>query len=189
LLVQRKGLLATEGNATNPTFPRKSEDAVLAIAARGVRVSVVRLPPSVHGDGDHGFVPQVIRIAREKGVSAYVADGLNRWPAVHRLEAARLYRLALEKGTEGATYHGVADESVPFRDISGVIGRRLNVPVVSESAAESVNHFGWIGHFVGIDCPASSAETQERLGWHPRHSGLIADLDNMRYFGTQKATA
>jgi nucleoside-diphosphate-sugar epimerase len=182
LLVQRQGPLATEEEAPNPSFPRKSEEAALAVAARGVRVSVVRLPPSVHGDGDHGFVPALIAIARQKGVSAYVGDGFNRWPAVHRLDAAHLYRLVLEKGSAGAKYHGVADEGVPFRDIAGVIGRRLNVPVVARSPQEAADHFGWLAHFVGIDCPASSAQTQERLGWRPTQPGLIPDLDRPSYF-------
>jgi nucleoside-diphosphate-sugar epimerase len=184
LLVQRQGPLATEEEAPNPSFPRKSEEAALAVAARGVRVAVLRLPPSVHGDGDHGFVPALIAIARQKGVSAYVGDGFNRWPAVHRLDAAHLYRLVLEKGSAGATYHGVADEGVPFRDIAGVIGRRLNVPVVARSPQEAADHFGWLAHFVAIDCPASSAQTQERLGWRPTQAGLIPDLDRARYFET-----
>jgi nucleoside-diphosphate-sugar epimerase len=182
LLVERKGLLATEVDPPNPHFPRKSEEAVLALAERGVRTSIIRLPPSVHGDGDHGFVPHLIAIAREKGVSAYVGDGLNRWPALHRLDAALLYRLALESGSAGASYHGVGDEGVPFRDIAGVIGRRLNVPVVAKSFAEADGHFGWIAHFVGIDCPASSAQTQEQLGWRPTQPGLIPDLDRPAYF-------
>jgi nucleoside-diphosphate-sugar epimerase len=182
LLVQRQGPLATEEEAPNPSFPRKSEEAALAVAARGVRVAVLRLPPSVHGDGDHGFVPALIAIARQKGVSAYVGDGFNRWPAVHRLDAAHLYRLVLEKGSAGANYHGVADEGVPFRDIAGVIGRRLNVPVVARSPQEAADHFGWLAHFVGIDCPASSAQTQERLGWRPTQPGLIPDLDRPSYF-------
>jgi nucleoside-diphosphate-sugar epimerase len=182
LLVQRQGPLATEEEAPNPRFPRKSEEAALAVAARGVRVAVVRLPPSVHGDGDHGFVPALIAIARQKGVSAYVGDGFNRWPAVHRLDAAHLYRLVLEKGSAGAKYHGVADEGVPFRDIAGVIGRRLNVPVVARSPQEAADHFGWLAHFVGIDCPACGAQTQERLGWRPTQPGLIPDLDRPSYF-------
>jgi nucleoside-diphosphate-sugar epimerase len=147
-----------------------------------VRVSAVRLPPSVHGDGDHGFVPHLFAIAREKGISAYVGDGLNHWPAVHRLDAARLYRLALEKGSAGSRYHGVADQGVPFRDIAQVIGRHLNVPIVSKSPEESADHFGWISHFVSIDCPASSAQTQEQLGWRPTHPSLIADIGRRSYF-------
>jgi nucleoside-diphosphate-sugar epimerase len=189
LLVQRRGLLATEEEGHNPSFPRKSEDAALAVAAKGVRVISLRLPPSVHGDGDHGFVPTLINIAREKGVSAYVGDGLNRWPAVHRLDAASLYRLALEKGAAGANYHGVADAGVPFREIAEVIGRRLNVPVVSKSPDDAVNHFGWLGHFVGVDCPASSVQTRKQLGWQPKECGLIADLERGTYFKADAAAA
>jgi nucleoside-diphosphate-sugar epimerase len=177
LLAQRQGPLATENDTPNPAFPRKSEAAVLAVAERGVRVSIVRLPPSVHGKGDHGFVPALINTAREKGVSAYIDDGLNRWPAVHRLDAAHLYRLVLEKGTAGASYHGVGDEGIATRQIAEVIGRRLNVPVVAKSHQEASDHFGWIGHFFGIDAPASSALTRERLGWQPTQPGLLADLD------------
>ena len=182
LLAERQGPLATEKDAPNPSFPRKSEEAVLALAARGVRASVLRLPPSVHGNGDHGFVPRLIGIALEKGVSAFIGDGLNRWPAVHRLDAARLYRLALERGTAGARYHGVADEGVPTREIAEVIGRQLNVPVVSKTREEAADHFGWIALFFGMDGPASSALTQERLGWRPVQPGLIADLTAEHYF-------
>src|SRR5580698_6578934 len=181
LLAQRKGPLATEEDAPNPNFPRKSEEA-MALGARGVRASVLRLAPSVHGNGDHGFVPRLISIAREKGVSAFIGDGLNRWPAVHRLDAAHLYRLALEKGTAGASYHGVADEGVPTREIAEVIGRHLNVRVVSKSREEAADHFGWIAHFFGVDGPASSALTQERLRWRPTEVGLIADLKAEHYF-------
>jgi nucleoside-diphosphate-sugar epimerase len=176
------GRVATEQDGPNPSFPRKSEKAALGIAARGVRAAVVRLPPSVHGDGDHGFVPALIGIARKKGVSAYVGDGLNRWPAVHRLDAAHLYRLVLEKGSAGARYHGVADEGVPVRDIAEVIGRRLNVPVVAKPREEAADHFGWLGHFFSMDAPASSAHTQKLLGWRPRHPSLIPDIDRPSYF-------
>jgi nucleoside-diphosphate-sugar epimerase len=182
LLVQRQGALATEKYAPNPNFPRKSEEAALVLAARGVRASVLRLPPSVHGNGDHGFVPRLIGIAQEKGVSAYIGDGLNRWPAVHRLDAAHLYRLVLEKGTAGANYHGVADEGVPTREIAAAIGHGLNVPVVSKSREEAADHFGWLAHFFGTDAPASSAQTRERLGWRPVQPGLIADLNAEHYF-------
>jgi len=182
LLAQRQGPLATEEDAHNPNFPRKSEDAALALAGRGVRASVLRLPPSVHGSGDHGFVPQLISIAREKGGSAFIGDGLNRWPAVHRLDAAHLYRFVLEKGNAGATYHGVADEGVSTREIAEAIGRGLNVPVVSKSREEAADHFGWIARFFGIDAPASSAQTQQRLGWKPVQPGLIADLKEEHYF-------
>ena len=182
------GRLGTEGDAPDPSSaasPRVgSEKAALSMASNGVRVSVVRLPPSVYGDGDHGFVPAIIRIARQKGVSAYVGDGRNRWSAVHRLDAAHLFRLALEKRSAGARYHGVADEGVPFADIAGVIGRRLTVPVIAKSPEEAADHFGFLGAFVGLDCPASSAQTQQRLGWRPIQPGLIPDLDRTRYFQT-----
>ncbi len=143
---------------------------------------MLRLPPSVHGNGDHGFVPRLIGIAREKGISAFIGDGLNRWPAVHRLDAAHLYRLMLEKSSAGARYHGVADEGVPTREIAEAIGRGLNLPVVSKSREEAADHFGWIAQFFGIDGSASSALTQERLGWRPVQPGLIADLNAEHYF-------
>lgn len=181
-LVVAPGRIATEDDAASPNFPRKSEEAALAMASRGVRTSVVRLAPSVHGKGDHGFVPRIIALAREKGVSAYVGDWLNRWSGVHRLDAARLYRLALEKGSGGARYHGIADEGVPAREIAEVIGRRLNVPVVSKSREEMADYFGWIGQFFAMDGPASSAWTRKRLSWEPKQPGLLADLDSAHYF-------
>lgn len=159
-----------------------SEAAADRVATRGVRVSVIRLAASVHGDGDHAFVPLLIRLAREKGVSAHVGDGRNRWPAVHRLDAARLYRLALENGTAGARYHGVAEEGVPLRDIAQVIGRRLGVPAAAMAPDEAAGHFGWFAHFAAMDIPAASEWTRQALGWQPTQAGLIADLDRPRYF-------
>jgi nucleoside-diphosphate-sugar epimerase len=188
-LVVAPGRVATEDDAASPNFPRKSEEAALAAASRGLRASVIRLAPSVHGKGDHGFVPRLIGLAREKGVAAYVGDGLNRWPGVHRLDIARLYRLALEKGSAGARYHGIADEGVPAREIAEVIGRRLNVPVVSKSHEEMADHFGWIGQFFAMDNPASSQRTQESLGWKPEQPGLIADLDRPSYFAEVSRSA
>jgi len=147
-----------------------------------VRVSVVRLAPSVHGDGDHGFVPLLINLARDKGVAAYAGDGRNRWPAVHRLDAANLFRLALEKGIPGVRYHGVAEEGVPLRAIADAIGRGLQVPVEGIAADKAVNHFGWFAHFATLDAPASSQRTRQLLGWLPRQQGLVADLTRDSYF-------
>jgi nucleoside-diphosphate-sugar epimerase len=152
-----------------------------------VRASLLRLAPSVHGDGDHGFVPLLINLARKTGVSAYVGDGSNRWAAVHRLDAAHLYRLALEKGAAGARYHGIAEEGLLFRDIAEVIGRRLSVPVVAKSREEAAKHFGWFAMFARMDLPASSQRTQKLLGWQPRQLGLIADLDAPHHFKTEHA--
>jgi nucleoside-diphosphate-sugar epimerase len=180
------GRPATESDAppSGPdVVPRvASEEAATAVAARRVRVSVVRLPPSVHGDGDHGFVPMLINLAREKGVSVYVGEGLNRWPAVHRLDAAPVYRLALERGTVGERFHAVAEEGVPFREIATVIGRRLNIPVIAKSQEEAAAHFGWFAHFAAMDSPASGAWTGDRLRWLPTQPGLLADLDREAYF-------
>lgn len=182
------GQLALEETspATGPgAVPRiASEEAARMLAARGVRVSIVRLPPSVHGDGDHGFVPRLIAIAREKGAAAYVGEGRNRWPAVHRLDAAHLYRLVLEKRPPAMTFHGVADEGVPMREIAQVISRRLNIPLVGLSPEKAAEHFGWIAHFAAIDNPASSKRTQELLDWQPKQPGLIADLDRPNYFNS-----
>jgi nucleoside-diphosphate-sugar epimerase len=176
------GRLATEDDMVPDGFPRMSEQAGFATTAQGVRASAIRLAPSVHGDGDHGFVPMLIGLAREKGVSAYIGEGQNRWSAVHRLDAAALYRLVLEKGVSGAAYHGVADEGVPFKQIATAIGRRLNIPVVSKSPQEAGEHFGWMAMFAGIDAPTSSEKTRKALGWQPTHKGLIADLDEGSYF-------
>jgi nucleoside-diphosphate-sugar epimerase len=178
------GQLATE--ASMPPYPSPnpraaSEEAARAVAARGARVSIVRLSPSVHGEGDHGFVPILIKLAREKKTSAYLGNGLNRWPAVHRLDAARLFRLAFEKGVP-ATYHGVAEEGVPFRDISEAIGHRLDLPVARIAPEDATSHFGWFAHFAAMDVHASSKCTQEALGWRPTQPGLIEDIAQPAYY-------
>jgi nucleoside-diphosphate-sugar epimerase len=180
------GRLATEDIVPGPELaglPRVgSEIAVLGMAARGVRTAVIRLSPTVHSPGDRGFVPRLIDIARGKGVAAYVGDGSNRWPAVHRLDAARLFRLALEKAPAGTVLHGAADQGVPFRDIAGVIGRQLDIPATSISQEEADGHFGFLGAFVAIDNPTSSERTRQLVGWEPSHPGLIPDLEEGHYF-------
>lgn len=176
------GRLTTEEDAPNSPIPRiASEQAAASVAASGVDVLVMRLP-QVHDPVKQGLVTYMIDLAREKGISAYVGDGLNRWPAVHRLDAANLYRLALEKGSAGSRYNAVGEEGVRLRDIAEAIGGGLKVPVVSKSPEEAGGHFGWLAHFVGHDVPASSALTQQRLGWRPTGPGLIADLNAMNYF-------
>jgi len=159
-----------------------SDNATLALAKRGVRASVVSLSPSVHGDGDKGFVPLLINIARAKGFSAYIGDGLNRWSAVHRLDAARLFRLALEAAPAGSKLDGVGDEGIPFRDIANVIGGHLNLPVVSITREEATAHFGFLGTIAALDIQRSSVHTQELLGWRLVHPTLIADLEQGHYF-------
>ncbi|GAA2277281.1 SDR family oxidoreductase [Nonomuraea roseoviolacea subsp. roseoviolacea] len=176
------GRVNTEDDEPGTHSPRgAAEQVALSFAERGVRVSVVRLP-LVHGEGDAGFVAVAIAIARAKGVSAYVGDGGQRWPGVHRLDAARLYRLALEEAPAGARLHAVAEEGVPFRDVAGVIGRRLGVPVTAITAAEAGEHFGWLASFVSLDVPASSVLTRKLLDWRPGRPGFIADLDAGHYF-------
>ncbi len=182
MAVQTPGRLTTEEDAVDPNFPRASEQTALPLTARGVRVSVLRLPPSVHGKGDHGFVPELINTARAKGVSAYPGDGSNRWPAVHRLDAAQLFRLALENAPAGARLHAIGDEGIPVRDIADVIGRHLGLPVNSIAAQQVFDHFGFIGGIFAMDIAASSALTQSQLDWHPAHPGLIADLEEGHYF-------
>ncbi len=180
------GRLATEDMrkdpATNPN-PRQSEAAADAAVERGTRACIVRLPPSVHGDNDHGFIPILINLAREKGEAAYIGDGENRWPGVARTSAATLFRLALEKGKAGARYHGNSEIGVPFKSIAEVIGRRLGVPVVSKSGDEAKAHFTWFTHFAAIDNPTSNDWTRAELGWQPTGPDLLTDIDRPIYFG------
>jgi nucleoside-diphosphate-sugar epimerase len=180
-----RGRPATEDDPPAPDFPRAAAtDMTIASAEKGVRAAVVRLPPTTHGRGDNGFIPTIIRIAREHGVSGYVGDGANVWPAVHRADAARVFRLALEQAPAGSVWHAVAEEGVPTRTIAEVIGRHLDVPVVSIAADDAGAHFGWIGTFWAINAPASSVLTQERLGWQPTGPELIEDLEEGHYFQT-----
>ncbi len=189
----RPGQVVTEEDSVDTrsvAHPRLgAEQMAIAFADQGVRSSIVRPAASVHGEGDHGFVPVLIDIAHAKGVSAYIGDGSNRWPGVHRLDAARLYRLALEKAPAGSVFHAIADEGVPTRDIAEIIGRHLNLPVISIAPEEAGEHFGWMGAFFALDAPASSALTQERLGWKPTHPGLVADLEQGHYFAQARSAA
>lgn len=168
----------TDQPSPNASNPRRSEVAAMALAEQGVRSTVIRLAPSVHGAGDYGFVPLLIRLARETGVSAYVEDGLNRWPGVHRLDAAQLYRLALEHGAAAPVYHAIADEGVAFKDIAQVIGDQLGVPVESRDRA----HFGWFADFASADMAASSAHTRSVLGWRPARPDLLTDIGQQAYY-------
>ena len=179
------GQLATENDLPDPQGqnPRiASDQAAAALAEQGVHVSLVRLPPSVHGAGDHGFVPMIIAMAREKGESAYIGAGQNLWPAVHRLDAARVFVLALEKGASNAIYHANSEEGVPFCEIATLIGKHLNLPVVSKNAQEAGEHFGWFTHFASLNNPTSSQITREVLGWKPEHQDLLTDIDTAGYF-------
>jgi nucleoside-diphosphate-sugar epimerase len=187
------GQVATEADRPDPDtlrHPRvRTELLATALASRGVRTSVVRPGASVHGRGDHGFVPFLIDIARRQGVSAYIGDGANRWPAVHRRDAAHLYCLALEKARPDSVFHAVADEGVPTREIAEVIGRHLDLPVRSIAPEAAAEHFDWMGAFFGLDAPASSRLTREWLGWEPTEIGLIADLEAGHYFENVPAQA
>jgi nucleoside-diphosphate-sugar epimerase len=181
------GRTATEADAGEPgDHPaggrRLNEQILLSLADRGVRSASVRLTPTVHGEADHGFLPIIIGVAREKGVSGFVGDGSSRWPAVHRLDAACLFRLALEKAPAGTVLHGVAEEGIPVRAIAEVIGRHLGVPAESIAPDGAVEHFGFLGALLGVDAPASSALTRERFGWRPQQPGLLEDLDQGHYF-------
>ncbi|WP_370221935.1 SDR family oxidoreductase [Kitasatospora sp. MAP12-22] len=162
-------------------------EATVALASRGVRSSVVRLAPTVHGDGDHGFLATLVAIARAKGVSGYLGDGSNHWPAVHRIDAAHLFRLALEKAPAGSTLHAVADQGVPIRAVAEVIGRHLGLPVAAVAPEDAGGHFGWLAGFIGADSPVSSELTRELTGWQPTQPGLLDDLDRGHYFRTPAA--
>jgi nucleoside-diphosphate-sugar epimerase len=185
------GRLATERDGHDPApahlgggpaARHGTAELTLSLAGRGVRSVVLRLPPTVHGDGDNGFVASIIGIARDTGVSGYIGDGANRWPAVHRLDAAHLFRLAAENVPAGTTLHAIADEGVPIRDVAGVIGRHLSLPVVSVAPEDAAGHFTWMAAFLGLDSPASSTLTRELTGWQPTQPGLIEDLEKGHYF-------
>ncbi|MET8829911.1 SDR family oxidoreductase [Streptomyces sp. NPDC004610] len=180
------GRIVTEDDIAVPTTPgalrAPSEQGALALAERGVRVCVVRLPPAVHGRGDHGLVPVLVDMAVRKGVAAYLDDGANRWPAVHRLDAARLFRLALEKAPAGARLHGVDEEGVPFRALAEAIAKGLGLRTASVPHDTAHDHFGWLGVLAGMDAPASSTHTRALLDWHPERPGLLADLREGHYF-------
>ncbi len=181
VLVLEQGRLNTEAD-TAVGAGRYAETAVSELAARGIRSSVVRLSPTVHGEDDHGFVRALVQIARDKGFSAYVGEGVNHWPAVHRLDAARLFRLALESAPAGSRLHGAAEEGVPFREIAEAIGRGLNLPAGSIAPEEADAHFGWLSFAASGDCRASSAQTQALLGWKPEQPSLLADIQAGYYF-------
>jgi nucleoside-diphosphate-sugar epimerase len=194
LMLVPAGQTATEADAGDAAEHavggrRRNEHVLLSFADRGVRCVSVRLTPTVHGEGDHGFVPIIIGVARDKGVSGYVGDGSARWPAVHRLDAARLFRLALEQAPAGSVLHGVAEEGIGVREIAEAIGRHLGVPVQPIPPETAFEHFGFLGALLGLDSPASSALTRERFAWRPKQPGLIEDLDQGHYFTTAAAIA
>ena len=191
LLGLAPGRVATENDTPDPALlsggihTRMGTAALtMSFGSEGVRSSVLRLPPTVHGDGDNGFMATLVRIARDKGVSGYIGDGANRWPAVHRADAARLFRLALENAPAGSVLHAIGDEGVPIRAVAEVIGKQLGIPVTSVSPDDGASHFGWLGAFIGIDSPASASLTRERLSWEPTHPTLIEDLSERHYFAS-----
>jgi nucleoside-diphosphate-sugar epimerase len=190
-LLTEGGRTATEADAPAPGFPRLSEVTANELAARGIRATSVRLPPTTHGYGDHGFVPHLIGLAREKGVSAYIGDGGNRWPAGHRVDAAKVFRLALERGAKfggplGGPFHAIAEEGIAFKEIAAAIARGLNLPLVSKTPDEAAGHFAWFTMFAGMDVPTSSARTRALLGWQPTEAGVIADME-AGYFADAEA--
>ncbi|MFD0685303.1 SDR family oxidoreductase [Actinomadura fibrosa] len=184
------GRLATEQDGLDPAQPGEANprqataQMTVSLASRDVRPSIVRLPPTVHGDGDKGFIATLVDIARAKGVSGHIGDGSNRWPAVHRSDAAHLFRLALEQAPAGSVLHATAEEGIPTRAIAEVIGRHLDLPVTSVPPQDADEHFGWLSPFLAIDGPASSTQTREQLNWHPTGPGLLEDLEKGHYFQT-----
>jgi nucleoside-diphosphate-sugar epimerase len=180
---ENDGLVPSAEVRSNPAG-RRSATALLTLSLRGigVRSSVLRLPPTVHGDGDNGFVATLVGIARQRGVAGYVGDGTNRWPAVHRTDAARLARLALEAAPAGSVLHAVADEGVPFSAIAGAMGRHLGIPTASVTPADAGEHFAFLGHFVALDSPATASITRELLAWEPTGPSLLEDLDQDHYY-------
>ncbi|GAB3132213.1 SDR family oxidoreductase [Microbispora hainanensis] len=173
---------AAGGHGDGPSARQATALRTLDLASEGVRSSVLRLPPTVYGEGDNGFMAALVGIARDRGVSGYVGDGSNRWPGVHRLDAAHLFRLALEKAPAGTVLHAAGDEGVPIRAVAEVIGRHLGLPVVSVPREQASEHFSWLGGMIGLDAPATSALTRELLGWQPVQPGLIDDLGKGHYF-------
>ncbi len=198
MLGLKLGQVATENDGLVPSAEVRANPAgrrlatalfTLSLAGTGVRPSVLRLPPTVHGDGDNGFVATLVAIARQRGVAGYVGDGSNRWPAVHRSDAAVLARLAVEAAPAGSVLHAVGDEGVSFREIAVVMGRHVGIPTASIAPADASEHFGHLGHFVALDSPASSAITEKLLGWEPRGPGLLEDLEQGHYYDRQDRSA
>ncbi|MQM26290.1 SDR family oxidoreductase [Glycomyces albidus] len=190
------GAVATEDDGHDfapdrpgPMARMATAEYLLGLAARGVRSIVLRFPPTVHGEGDHGFIAALVGVAREKGLSGYIGDGTSRWAAVHRADAAVLVRLAIERAPAGSTLHAVADEGVPMRDIAAVVGRHLGVPTASVAPEDAAAHFGWLAAFAGADRAGSSARTRELLDWEPTHPGLVEDLEKGHYFETGRPQA
>lgn len=184
-LFSKDGITTEQDRSVNHPHPRiATENAADDQVAKGVRVAVIRLSPSVHGEGDKiGFVPLFVKIAREKGVSAIIGDGINRWPAVHLLDAARLYRLALEKPfASGTRYHAVSEEGIELKAVAAEIAERLNIPVISLNSLEAEQHFSWFTHFAKLDNPSSSEWTRKALDWNPLHPTLLEDLKGLYYF-------
>jgi nucleoside-diphosphate-sugar epimerase len=183
LLRLNRPVVESDLTLSSEVIPRAaSEEAARAVAAQGVKAYIVRLPPTVHGRGDHGFIPMIIDMSKEKGESVYIGEGHNRWPAVHRFDAAVLYRLIIEKLPDQQVLHAVAEQGIPFREIAEAIGKGLRLPVVSKTAEDAAKHFTWFTHFASLDCPASSELTSATLGWQPKEISLAEDMQTGGYF-------